>query len=164
MKKPRWLTNNLALITGLVMGILAAVAQGYWGIQPPNAEGVCFVSHPSNLINWISNTLFATEFTVHDVFVAVPVLTPVGAILGSWIAAATHKEFKLRRGPVRDNFWAFILGFLVINFGLLWGSCPIRTGLLASYGMVFAWLVLVAIVLGVIASCEYIKWRTKREW
>ncbi|MDD4794355.1 MAG: hypothetical protein RBS96_03960, partial [Dehalococcoidales bacterium] len=86
----------------------------------------------------------------------------VGFILGSTAAALKNKEFRFRKGPVRDNIFAFMLGFIIINFGLLWGSCPIRTAILASYGMVWAMLVLLAIVLGVIASCEYIKWKVRR--
>jgi len=163
IKMPRFkLAGQLALITGLTMGVGAAVVQGYFGVQPPVGEGVCLVTHPSNLVNWIANNLFGTNFTIHGIFVAVPTLLPVGVIIGSIIAAIIHKEFKFRRGPVRDNLLAFIFGFLVINFGLLWGSCPIRTAVLSSYGMVFAMVILVVIVAGVIAASEYIKWKVRR--
>lgn len=156
------LSANLALITGLMMGILAAAAQGFFDVQPPVGEGVCAVSHPSNLVNWLSNNIFGTEFTIHGIFVIVPVLTSVGFIIGSAIAAIKNKEFKIRRGPVRENLLAFMFGFLIINFGLLWGSCPIRTAVLASYGMVFAMIILLVMVVGVIAACEYIKWKVRR--
>jgi len=156
------LSANLALITGLMMGILAAAAQGFFDVQPPVGEGVCAVSHPSNLVNWLSNNIFGTEFTIHGIFVIVPVLTSVGFIIGSAIAAIKNKEFKIRRGPVRENLLAFMFGFLIINFGLLWGSCPIRTAVLSSYGMVFAMIILLVMVVGVIAACEYIKWKVRR--
>jgi hypothetical protein len=156
------LSTNLALITGLMMGILAAAAQGFFDVQPPVGEGVCAVSHPSNLVNWLSNNIFGTEFTIHGIFVIVPVLTSIGFIIGSAIAAIKNKEFKIRRGPVRENLLAFMFGFLIINFGLLWGSCPIRTAVLASYGMVFAMIILLTMVVGVIAACEYIKWKVRR--
>ena len=167
MKLPKFkynfkLSANLALITGLMMGILAAAAQGFFDVQPPVGEGVCLVSHPSNLVNWMVNNLFSTNFPVFSIFVVVPVLLPIGVIIGSLIAAVIHKEFKFRRGPVRDNFLAFILGCLVINFGLLWGGCPIGTVVMASYGMVIAMVILVVIVVGVIAACEYIKWKVRR--
>jgi hypothetical protein len=110
----------------------------------------------------LSNNIFGTEFTIHGIFVAVPVLTSVGFIIGSAIAAIKNKEFKIRRGPVRENLLAFIFGFLIINFGLLWGSCPIRTAVLSSYGMVFAMIILLTMVVGVIAACEYIKWKVRR--
>ena len=167
MKLPKFkynfkLSANLALITGLMMGILAAAAQGFFEVQPPVGEGVCAVSHPSNLVNWLSNNIFGTEFTIHGIFVIVPVLTSVGFIIGSAIAAIKNKEFKIRRGPVRENLLAFMFGFLIINFGLLWGSCPIRTAVLSSYGMVFAMIILLVMVVGVIAACEYIKWKVRR--
>jgi hypothetical protein len=156
------LSDNMALITGLVMGILAAVVQGYFNVQPPVGSGICGISHPANLVNWLVNNVFNTDFTIHSIFVTVPVLTSVGFIIGSFIAAVKNKEFKFRPGPVRDNILAFILGFTIINFGLLWGSCPIRTAVLSSYGMIFAVLILGMIVLGVVAACEYIKWNVRR--
>lgn len=165
MKLPKYsfkLAPNLALITGLIMGVGAAIVQGYFHLWPPVGEGVCAISHPSNLINWLSNNIFGTNFTIHGIFIGIPVLTSVGWIIGSFIAAWKNKELKFRRGPVRDNLLAFILGFLIINFGLLWGSCPIRTAVLSSYGMVFAMVILLVIVVGVIAACEYIKWKVRR--
>lgn len=156
------LSGNMALITGLTMGVLAAVVQGYFKVQPPAGDGICGISHPANLVNWTTNTLFGTTFTIHSIFVTVPVLTPIGFIVGSFIAAVRNKEFKFRPGPVRDNILAFILGFLVINFALLWGSCPIRTAVLSAYGMLFAIIIMACIVLGVVAACEYIKWKVRR--
>jgi hypothetical protein len=162
LKKSLGLIPNMALLTGIAMGVLAAIAQGFFNVQPPVGDGVCAVSHPANLVNWLSNTVFGTEFTIHGIFVGIPVLTPIGFIVGSTIAALKNKELRFRRGPVRDNIFAFILGFIIINFGLLWGSCPIRTAILSSYGMVFAMIILASIVLGVIVSCEYIKWKVRR--
>lgn len=77
------LSANLALITGLMMGILAAAAQGFFDVQPPVGEGVCAVSHPSNLVNWLSNNIFGTEFTIHGIFVIVPVLTDSNVLVTS---------------------------------------------------------------------------------
>ena len=156
------LSGNLALITGITMGVLAAVVQGYFGVQPPAGEGICAVSHPADLINWVMNKIFNPDFVSRDMFVNVPVLTSVGFIFGSFVAAVRNKEFKFRRGPVRDNMLAFILGFVVINCGMLWGSCPIRTTILATYGMWLAVLILGMIVLGVVVACMYIKWKVKR--
>jgi len=56
------LSANLALITGLTMGVMAAVAQGYFEVQPPVGLGVCAITHPSNLVNWVVNNVFGTEF------------------------------------------------------------------------------------------------------
>ncbi|MCL2140248.1 MAG: YeeE/YedE family protein [Dehalococcoidia bacterium] len=156
------LSGNLALITGIVMGVSAAVLQGYFNLQPPVAEGICAISHPSELVSWVQDKLFGTGYVVNDVFRIVPVLTPIGFILGSFIAAKRNKEFKFRRGPVRDNLQAFALGFIVIVFAMLWGSCPIRTAILASYGETLAILLMGVLVLGVVTACLYIKWKVRR--
>ena len=157
------ISGNLALITGITIGILAAVAQGLYEVGPPAAIGICAVSHPQSIINWVSDKLFNTTYTAHAVFLIVPALTSVGFILGSFVASVKNKEFKLKHGPVRDNAQAFILGFLIIVFGLLWGSCPIRTAVLVSYGMQTAFLMLGMIVLGVVTACLYIKWKVRRK-
>ncbi len=164
--RPWWrpsikLSDNLALITGIVMGVMAAVLMGYFFVQLPS-KGICGISHPYNLINWLSNKAFGTDFTLESSFVLFPVLTPIGFIIGSFIAARRNKEFKFRRGPVRDNVLAFILGFLIINFGLLWGSCPLGTTVLAAYGELWAIVIMACIVLGVVVGCEYIKWKVRR--
>jgi hypothetical protein len=151
----------MALITGVTMGLLAAVAAGFYNIELPS-KGICAVSHPEMLTNWIINHIFGTKFYVESIFVVVPVVTPIGWVLGSFIAAKRNKEFKLRPGPVRDSVLAFILGFLIINFGLLWGSCPLGTAVLAAYGGFMAILMLGMIVLGVVSGCIYIKWRVRR--
>jgi hypothetical protein len=156
------LSKHMALITGITMGVLAAVVQGYFGVQPPAGEGICAISHPADLVNWVVDKIFNTKYVSHDIFATVPVLTSVGFIIGSFAAAVRNKEFKFRRGPVRDNMLAFILGFVIINVGMLWGSCPIRTTVLASYGMWFAVLILGMIVLGVVTACLYIKWKVRR--
>ena len=62
------LSANLALITGLMMGILAAVAQGYFEVQPPIGQGVCAITHPSNLVNWLVNNVLITLFKIFTVF------------------------------------------------------------------------------------------------
>lgn len=43
--------SNYTLITSLAMGILAATAQGFFKLQPPVGDGVCYISHQANLVN-----------------------------------------------------------------------------------------------------------------
>ena len=154
---------NLPLITGLIMGVSAAAAQAYFQVQPPVAYGICLLGHPRDLTHWIINNLFDTNWPLFEVFVVFPALTVIGVVIGSFIAANINKELKLRPGPVRKKLSAFMFGFLVVNFGMLWGSCPIRTGLLASYGNVMAVIALASIVIGVLLACTYVRFRVKRE-
>jgi hypothetical protein len=53
-------------------------------------------------------------------------------------------------------------GFLVVNLGLLWGACPIRTALLVSYGSVLAVIALASIVVGVMIAIAYVRLRVKK--
>ena len=154
---------NLALITGLVIGIMAAIVQAFFKVQPPIAYGICLIGHPRDLTAWLSNNLFDTSWTINEAFIIFPTLTVLGVILGAITSAYRNNEWRFRSGPVRNRFYAFMFGFLVVNFGLAWGSCPIRTGLLVSYGNIMAVIVLISITAGVLFALLYIKFRVKRE-
>jgi hypothetical protein len=153
---------NWALVTGLVMGLSAAAAQAFFKVQPPVADGISFLGHPTYLLKWLMNNMLGTDWYISKAFVVFPALTVVGVIIGSFTAAYRNKELKLRPGPVKQRFLAVIYGFMVINFGLLWGSCPIRTALLVSYGSALAVIALASIVMGVILACVYLRLRAKK--
>src|ERR1035437_8527762 len=110
---------NRMLVIGIVMGLLAAAAQAYFQVQPPVANGISFLGHPRELLDWIVNHVFWANWPVAQEFIAIPPLTVIGVIIGSFVAAARNKELKLRPGPVRKKVLAAIFGFLVGNFGLL---------------------------------------------
>lgn len=154
---------NLVFVTGLLMGVLAAAAQAFFQVQPPVAYGICLIGHPSDLSHWIINNLLGTDWPMHEAFIVFPTLLVVGVFIGSFIAARRNGELKLRPGPVRIRDMAVLFGFLVANFGLLWGACPIRTGLLASYGSVIAVIALVSIIIGVLLACVYVRLRVRKE-
>jgi hypothetical protein len=165
------LGSNKALATGIVMGVLAAAAQAFFRVQPPVADGISFLGHPAYLLKWLldniigsksSLSFFGSGWAVAREFVVYPCLTVLGVLIGSFVASNRNKEFRLRPGPVRKNFLAFSFGFLVVNFGLLWGACPIRTALLVSYGSVLGVIALASIVGGVLIACVYISWSSKR--
>ncbi len=139
------------------MGLLAAAIQGYFEVQPPVAYGISFLGHPKDIINWTTNNLLGTNFPIANAFIIFPALTVIGVFMGSSVAAYRNTELKWRPGPVRRSFAAFMLGFLVVNFGLVWGACPIRTGLLVSYGSVLAVIALASIVIGVVLATVYIR-------
>ena len=147
---------------GIIMGLLAAATQAYFfEVQPPPGYGLAFVGHPNNLFSWAINNIPWVNFPLQDAFLIYPPLTIIGVFIGSSIAAARNKELKLRPGPVRNRFLAVILGFLVINFGLLW-DCDIRTALLVGYGSVMGIIALVFIAIGVIVATVYLRFRAKR--
>ena len=158
-------TNRL-LVVGIIMGLSAAAIQAYaFDTQPLEAFGLAFVGHPNNLLSWIVNNIpwvnTLVEFPLHEAFLIYPPLTIIGVFIGSYIAAARSKELKLRPGPVRNRFSAVLLGFLVVNFGLLW-DCDIRTALLVGYGSVLGVIALIAIALGVIMATIYLRSRARK--
>jgi hypothetical protein len=154
---------HVIFITGIVMGVLAAAAQAFFEVQPPVAFGICLLGHPSIMTKWLMNNVLGTDFTITAVFVAFPTLLVFGLFIGSYVAAYRNKEQEWRPGPVRNKYMAVTFGFLVASFGMLWGACPIRTGLLLSYGSIMAVIALASIVVGVILACMYVRLRVRKE-
>lgn len=148
------------LVAGLVLGLGAALVQAYFKVIPPLANGFCFVCHPRDLVNWISNALFHTGWDVSMVSLVFPVLTVVGVVLGSLTASARNGEFKLR--PARHRVKNFVYGFLMINFGLLLAACPIRIVLLSAYGDPVGLAGWLSIVLGVAAVTILVRFNARR--
>lgn len=153
----------LILITGFIIGVSAAALQAYFQVKPPVAYGICLLGHPSIITKWLMNNILGTDLPITAVFVAFPSLLAVGVIIGSYLAAYRSKELKWRPGPVRNKYMSVLFGFLVVNFGLLWGACPIRTGLLVSYGNVMAIIAFFSIAVGIVLACLYVRSRTKKE-
>ncbi len=156
------LGTNRIFVIGIIMGLGAAIIQAYFKVQPPEAYGISFIGHPNDLFAWLTNKFAGTNWPVRDVFVKYPALTVVGVLIGSIAAASRNKEFRIQPGPVRKGFLAVIFGFLIVNFGLLWGSCPIRTALLIGYGSGMAVLALLSIAAGVMLAVTYIRFKAKR--
>ncbi len=145
---------------GLVLGLGSALVQAYFKVVPPVAYGVCMVCHPRDLFNWIADHLFNLNWNFSMASTNWPVLTVVGVVLGAFTAAYLHGELHFRSAQ-RPLFY-FVNGFLMINFGLIIGSCPIRIVLLSAYGDftgVFTW---VCIVAGVVLGTWFMRWYARR--
>ena len=144
------------LQAGLFAGFSGAILQGIFKVAPPPAYGLCIACHTRDLINWIMNSIVDTTLGVSPVSEFFPVLTVVGVFLGALIGAVIHKDFKLR--STKNLGISFILGFLVINFALLMGGCPLRMSLRTSYGDIFGIIGLLGLFIGVVVGSElYLK-------
>jgi len=148
------------LSAGFVTGLWAAVAQAWVGVSPPSAYGICFISHPSDLTDWVVNKLFGTALYVHDPSVDIPVLTVVGVLVGATIATFQYREFNFR-WP-RQPFDHFVNGFMVAVFGLTLGYCSVHIIMGLMYGSYVAFVGFAGMMTGVILSANYIKWRVRR--
>jgi polyferredoxin len=143
-----------------VLGFSAALVQAYFKVVPPVAYGVCMVCHPRDLFNWLSDHLFHTGWDYSIASTNWPLLTAVGVVLGAWVAARRHREAQPR--PARQRALYFLYGFLMINFGLVLGSCPIRIVLLTAYGNLMGLAGLVAVIAGVLLGTLALRWRARR--
>jgi len=148
-------------VAGIVAGALAAMSQVVFHVYPPAAYGLCIACHARDLVNWLVNHAIGSNLSVATVSVAAPVLTVVGIILGAITAAFRSHEFKITtmKNPVKS----FIYGFLGMTFALVLGACPLRTILRVAYGDAIAVIGFVAIILGVVAGAESLKWGARKE-
>ena len=89
-----------------------------------------------------------------------PLLTVVGVVAGAMVAARQHGELVLRRA--RQPMFYFVMGFLMMNFGLVLGSCSIRIVILSAYGNVFGLVGWVSIVIGVVLGSVAMRWQARR--
>ncbi len=148
------------LFAGLVLGLGAALVQAYFKVVPPIAYGVCMVCHPKDLFNWIADHVFHTDWSYSVASDIWPLLTVVGVLLGAWVAARKNGELRIR--PARQPLFFFINGFLMINFGLMLGSCPIRVVILSAYGSLSGIVGWVCVIVGVLAGILILRWNASR--
>jgi len=158
---PSWRKVNVSpLEAGVVLGFSAALVQAYFKVIPPVAYGVCMVCHPRDLVNWLADHLLKIEWDYSLASNAWPLLTVVGVVLGAMVAARQHGESFVR--PSRQRWFYFVNGFLMMNFGLILGSCPIRIVLLTAYGDLLGVVGCICIILGVVLGTMSLRWSARR--
>ncbi len=132
---------------GVILGILAVLAQPLFRIQPPQAYGICTVCHARDFLNWLSKLLFSYELDSAKATTELPLLTTFGLLLGSLISSKLNKEYRFIK--IGSLLKMFFLGIMVSNFGLLIMSCPTRLILRFSFGDPFAFLSIVGMLAGI---------------
>jgi hypothetical protein len=147
-------------LAGLVLGVGAALVQAYFKVVPPIAYGVCLVCHPRDLFNWTADHLLNLNWGYSMASTNWPLLTVIGVVLGAMAAAYQHGELKLRNARQPLSF--FINGFLMMNFGLVLGSCPIRIVLLSAYGDLVGVLGWICVFVGVLLGTWFLRWNARR--
>lgn len=149
----------LAGITGLVIGVSAAASQAFFKVQPPVAYGYCMVCHPGTMVAWLMNNYWETNFPISPAFALFPSMLAVGVVIGAVVAANKNKEIGWRPSPVRKRYMAVLFGFLIANFALIAAGCPLRFGLLVSYGSVSGVILLVSLIIGIGLASVYLRLR-----
>jgi len=151
-----------ALTAGVIIGATAVIGQAFVGVIPPPAYGVCMVGHTRDVVTSISNYLLKTEYAMALVSaVKSPVLMVPGILVGGMIGAKIHGDLKFTRAKFRDVLRTFMLGFLVMTFGLSWGACPIRTTVYVAYGNLIAIVAFISIYTGVVLGSELLRRRAR---
>jgi hypothetical protein len=145
---------------GLTLGVGAALVQAYFKVVPPLAYGVCMVCHPRDLFNWTADHLFKLNWGYSMASTNWPLLTVVGVVLGALAAAYQHGELRLR--VARQPLFYFVNGFLMMNFGLILGSCPIRIVILTAYGNPLGAVGWLCVVIGVLLGVWGLRWNAHR--
>jgi|YelNatPaOPRAMG01_1025707.scaffolds.fasta_scaffold21997_3 hypothetical protein len=148
-------------IAGLATGLWAAVAVGLLSMNVPEVYGICGISHPRDLINFVINNIFGTNLSVSKYSLTIPVLTYVGIAFGSFVSALHGRELRLRTAPEPAS--SAIFGFAVANFGMLMGYCSVRAVMLLAYGNLLAIPGLTGIIAGSILACRFVRWKVRRE-
>ncbi|MBZ0278157.1 MAG: YeeE/YedE family protein [Anaerolineae bacterium] len=148
------------LQAGVIMALLAVGAEAFFQVRPPAAYGICMACHGRDLVNWTLNTFSGTHLTVAEVSTLFPLLTPVGVLIGALIGSLTSGEFRWRtpENPVKT----FVYGVVVMNFALLAAGCSIRLLLRASSGELLGVMGFGGMVVGVILSTLWLRWRATR--
>ena len=135
------------IMFGIIIGVLAVLAQPVFRIQPPQAYGICTVCHARDLINWLSIKIFSYEFETVAAVVTLPLTTTVGVFVGSFISSKLNGEFRLVK--VENLIKMFFLGILDSSFGLIIISCPTRLFLRLAFGDPFSLLSIAGLLSGI---------------
>lgn len=148
------------LATGLVIGIWAALSQAIFQPKTELIYALSIAGQPRDLLNWIINHSLGTNLPLSEVSLEIPVLIVPGILLGSMIAAMKNGELKLR--AAEDYIGAFVSGFLVANFALIMGACPIKVMVSIAYGNLVLLIGFIFVVVGAILAVEYVRWRARK--
>jgi hypothetical protein len=149
-----------AVQMGIVAGLLAVAAGTFFDVRPPEAYGICMACHGRDLVNWIVNRLTGTHLEVAQASLVYPVLTPLGALMGAFIAAKTSREFRWK--TPENPFKTFAYGVLVMNCALLAGGCSIRLLLRTAAGDVLGMMGFEGMIAGIFIGTTWMRWRATR--
>jgi hypothetical protein len=149
-----------AIVYGVAAAVTAAVAGQWLDVSPPAAYGLCSACHGRDLADWILNHAEGKQLFVTAAGASWPILTVVGVVLGSLLAARRNGEF----GSVNigGNIRQFGFGAVVMGAALFVGGCPTRIVLRTGYGDLAALLALGGVGAGVVLATLSMRWVARR--
>jgi hypothetical protein len=141
----RW--TRSPVVYGLAAAGLAAAAGQWFGVSPPAAYGLCSACHGRDLADWLLNHAEGTKLFVTAAGAKWPLLTVVGLVLGSNLAARRNGEYGSIN--IGGNARQFALGAVVMCAALFVGGCPTRILIRTGYGDVAGAVALSGVAVGV---------------
>jgi hypothetical protein len=154
----RW--TRSVVVYGIVAALLAAAAGQWFGVSPPAAYGLCSACHGRDLADWILNHVEGTKLFVTAAGSGWPLLTVVGLVLGSFLAARHNDEFGAI--DIGGNVRQFGFGAVVMCAALFVGGCPTRIIIRTGYGDVAGALALAGVAAGVVTATLSLRWVARR--
>jgi len=145
---------------GVAVAVLAGIAGEWLHVSPPAAYGICSACHGRDLANWILNHTEGSRLFVTAAGVKWPLLTVVGLVLGSNLAARRNGE--LGSVNIGGNVRQFGFGFVVMCAALFVGGCPTRIIIRTGYGDVAAALALGGVGVGIVVATLSMRWMARR--
>ncbi len=145
---------------GIVAAALAGVVGQWFGVSPPAAYGLCSACHGRDLADWILNHTEGTNLFVTAAGASWPLLTVVGVVLGSMLAARRNGEYGSIN--IGGNVRQFGLGAVVMCAALFVGGCPTRILIRSGYGDVAAYVALGGVAAGIVLATLSMRWVARR--
>jgi hypothetical protein len=154
----RW--SRSPIVYGVVAAVLAGVAGQWGGVSPPAAYGLCSACHGRDLADWVLNHTEGTKLFVAAAGSSWPLLTVVGLVLGSFLAARRNGEFGSTN--IGGNVRQFAFGAIVMCAALFVGGCPTRLIIRTGYGDLAGLLALGGVAAGVVLATISLRWVAQR--
>ena len=154
----RWARS--AVVYGIVVGVLAVVVGQWGGVSPPAAYGLCSACHGRDLADWILNHTEHAGLFVTAAGAGWPLLTVVGVVLGSYLAARRNGEFGSIN--IGANARQFLFGGVVMCAALFVGGCPTRIIIRSGFGDLAGVLALGGVATGIVAATLSMRWAARR--
>ena len=149
-----------AVFYGVVTAILAVVVGEWLSVSPPAAYGLCSACHGRDLADWLLNHVEGKRLFITSAGASWPLLTVVGLVLGSFLAARRNREFGSIN--IGGNVRQFAFGAVVMGSALFVGGCPTRIIIRTGYGDLAGLLALGGVAAGIVLATLSMRWVARR--
>src|SRR5206468_7313573 len=124
------------------------------------AYGLCSACHGRDLADWVVNHTEGKSLFVTAAGAGWPLLTVVGLVIGSFLAARRNREYaSINLG---GNARQFAFGAVVMGAALFVGGCRTRIIIRTGYGDLAGLLALGGVAAGIVMATLSMRWVARR--